>query len=201
MEANGTRVDLENGSTNLSHDGKKEHRKMDDRKLVNLRKVMGEFHKLIYEAVKAGTVADLPKEDQLLARAMQEHMHLKHVHNALEFADVREGAPYEIEFQGSTVSPLAHIAIHAAVKGQIAEAPEVRAAFEKMVATGISAHHAEHVLGGVLAELVWGISNSSEGPAAKAKAHYDHSIQKLCRDSSFRKRMTRRFGDDHSAFE
>jgi hypothetical protein len=35
------------------------------------------------------------EEEQLLARAMQEHMHLKHIHNALEFADVREGAPYE----------------------------------------------------------------------------------------------------------
>ena len=66
MEANGTRVDLENGSTNLSHDGKKEHRKMDDRKLVNLRKVMGEFHKLIYEAVKAGTVADFLRKTSFL---------------------------------------------------------------------------------------------------------------------------------------
>ena len=173
---------------------------MDDRDLVNLLKLVGEFHKLTYEAVKAGTVADLSNEDQLLARAMQEHMHLKHVHNALEFADLREGVPYEIEFQGNTVSPLAHIAFHAAVKGQIAKVPEVRAAFEKMVATGISAHHAEHVLGSLLAELAWGSSNS-ESLAAKAKAHYEHSIRKLCRDSSFRKRMTRRFGDDHSAFE
>jgi hypothetical protein len=162
---------------------------------------MGEFHKLTYEAVKAGTVADLSKEDQLFARAMQEHMHLKHVHNALEFADVREGVPYGIEFQGNTVSPLAHIAIHAAVKGQIEATPEVKAAFEKMVATGVSSHHAEHVLGSLLAELVWGSSNSSEQLAAKANAHYDQSIQKLCRDSTFRKRMTNRFGDDHSALE
>lgn len=173
---------------------------MDDGELANLRKLIGEFQKLTYGAVEAGTVADLPKEDQLLARAMQEHMHLKHVHNALEFADVREGVPYEIEFQGNTVNPLAHVAIHAAVKGQIAEAPEVRAAYEKMVATGISAHHAEHVLGSLLAELVWRSGDSSE-ELAKARAHYDHSIQKLCRDPSFRKRMTRRFRDDHPAFE
>ena len=183
-----------------SQDRQKGTQEMDDRGLVNLLKLMGEFHRLTYEAVKAGTVADLSNEDQLLARAMQEHMHLKHVHNALEFADVREGVPYEIEFQGNTVSPLAHIAIHAAVKGQIAKVPEVRAAFEKMVATGIFAHHAEHVLGSLLAELAWASSNS-ESLAAKAKAHYEHSIRKLCRDSSFRKRMTRRFGDDHSAFE
>jgi hypothetical protein len=44
---------------------------------------------------------------------MQEHMHLKHIHNALEFADLREGAPYEIEFEGNVVSPPAHVAVQA----------------------------------------------------------------------------------------
>jgi hypothetical protein len=174
---------------------------MDDHELEKLRKVIGEFHQLTYEAVKAGAVDALPGDDRLFAQAMQEHMHLKHVHNALEFADLREGAPYEIEFQGNTVNPLAHIAVHAGVKGQIEQDPEVRAAFEKMVATGISAHHAEHVLGGLLTELIWGSSQSSEGTASKAKARYDHSIQRLRRDSQFRKKMARRFGDNHSAFE
>ena len=130
-------------------------REMDDED-AKLRKLLGEFQQLTYEAVKTGAVDALPRDDQLLARAMQEHMHLKHVHNALEFADLREGAPYEIEFEGNTVNPLAHLAVHAAVKGQIEQDPEVRAAFEKMVATGISAHHAEHVLGALLTELLWG---------------------------------------------
>jgi hypothetical protein len=173
---------------------------MDDED-AKLRKLLGEFQQLTYEAVKTGTVDALPRDDQLLARAMQEHLHLKHVHNALEFADLREGAPYEIEFQGNTVNPLAHITVHAAVKGQIEQDPEVRAAFEKMVATGISAHHAEHVLGGLLAELIWGSSQSAEGTASKAETRFNHSIQKLCRDSQFRKKMTRRFPENHSAFE
>lgn len=47
---------------------------------------------------------------------MQEHIYLSHVHNALEFADLREGAPYEVAFQGNTVNPLAHLAVDAAVK-------------------------------------------------------------------------------------
>ena len=55
--------------------------------LAKLRKLTGQLHKLIYEAVKSGTIAELPEEEQLFARAMQEHMHLKHIHNALEFAD------------------------------------------------------------------------------------------------------------------
>jgi hypothetical protein len=146
-------------------------------------------------------VADLPHENQLYAEAIQEHMHLKHIHNALEFADLREGAPYEIESQGGLVNPLAHVAVHAAVKGQIEQAPEVRAAHEQMVSTGTSAHHAEHVLGALLMEFAWEDDRAVEDASSKAKAHYDRSIQKLCGDSSFRKKMTRRFGADHSAFE
>src|SRR5712691_10438240 len=99
--------------------------------LAKLRKLTGQLQKLTYEAVKSGTMAELSEEEQLFARAMQEHMHLKHIHNALEFADLREGAPYEIEFEGDAVSPLAHVAVHAAVKGQVEEVPEVRTAFER----------------------------------------------------------------------
>ena len=169
--------------------------------LAKLRKLTGQLQKLTYEAVKSGTMAELSEEEQLFARAMQEHMHLKHIHNALEFADVREGAPYEVEFEGNVVSPLAHVAMHAAVKGQIEQVPEVRTAFEKMVATGTPAHHAEHVLAALVGELMWGMSRASERRAAKAKERYDRSIQKLCEDSTFREKMTKRFGASHAAFE
>jgi hypothetical protein len=84
-------------------------------RLTQARKLAGQLQKLIYEAVKSGTMAELSEEEQLFARAMQEHMHLKHIHNALEFADVREGAPYKVEFGGNVVSPLAHVAMRAAV--------------------------------------------------------------------------------------
>ena len=49
---------------------------MDGDELAKLRKLMGQLHKLTYEAVKAGAVAELPDEEQLVARAIQEHMHL-----------------------------------------------------------------------------------------------------------------------------
>src|ERR1700730_3728645 len=108
--------------------------------LAKLRKLTGQLQKLTYEAVKSCTIAELSEEDQLFALAMQEHMHLKHIHNALEFADVREGDPYEVEFEGNVVIRVAHVAMHAAVKGQIERVPEVRTAFEKMVAAGTPAH-------------------------------------------------------------
>jgi len=136
-------------------------------------------------------VGELPQESQLFAQAIREHMHLKHIHNALEFADVREGEQYEIMVGGELVSPMAHIAAHAAVKGQIEQDPLVRAAFEKMVATGISAHHAEHVLGALLMEMEWESAQAIEAgkDAQKALAMYTRKIQKRTRDLAFRKRL------------
>ena len=56
---------------------------MDDPKLTELHRLVGQHEKCVYEAVKAGNLTELPHESQFSARAMQEHMHLKHVHNAL----------------------------------------------------------------------------------------------------------------------
>ncbi len=101
-------------------------------------------------------------------------MHLKHVHHALEFADLREGAQYEITVGGEAVNPLAHVAVHAAVKGQLEQDPRVRAAFEKMVATGTSAHHAEHVLGVLLLETEWETARAVEAGKAREGAEDLH---------------------------
>lgn len=173
---------------------------MDDPRLKELRKLVGQREKLIYEA---GMVADLQNEEQLYARAIQEHLDLKHVHNALEFADLREGEQYEITAEGETVNPLAHFAVHAAVKGQIAEDPLVREAFEKMVATGTAAHHAEHVLGTLLLGLQWEGEQAIEAgeEPAKARKAYNRRLQKLAWDAAFRRKLTRKSTADHSAFE
>jgi len=176
---------------------------MDDANLKELRELVGQHAKLVYDAIKSGMVVELPHESQLYAQAIQEHMHLKHIHNALEFADVRDGEQYEIWVGGETVNPMAHTAAHSAVKGQIEQDPLVRAAFEKMLATGISAHHAEHVLGALLLEMEWESAQAIETgkDAQKAQTTYNRKIQKLIRDSAFRKKLTWQFSDDHSAFE
>ena len=176
---------------------------MDDPKLKELRKLIGQREKLIFEAVKAGLLPNLQHEEQLYARAIQEHMELKHIHNALEFADLREGERYEVTADGDTVNPLAHLAVHAAVKGQIEEDPLVREAFDKMTATGTSAHHAEHLLGAMLLELQWESARAIEAgeEPTKARMAYNRRIQKITRDSAFRNKLTRKFTDDHSAFE
>ena len=176
---------------------------MDDPKFTELRRLVGQHEKIVYEAVKGGKVAELPYESQLYAKAMQEHMHLKHVHNALEFADLREGEPYEITVGDEPVNPMAHLTAHAAVKGQLEQDPLVRAAFEKMVATGTSAHHAEHVLGALLFETEWETARAveAEKDTEKIQKRYIHKLQKLSRDSAFRRKLTQQFTADHSAFE
>jgi hypothetical protein len=130
-------------------------------------------------------------------------MHLKHVHNALEFADLREGAQYEITVGGATVSPLAHVSGHAAVKGQIEQDPLVKAAFEKMVAAGTSVHHTEHILSALLLEAHWGTAQAIRAgkDPEKAQKVYKRNIQRLIQDSAFRRKLTRQFRADHSAFE
>lgn len=176
---------------------------MDEHKESELRGLLGQREKLIYEAVKAGRAADLPHEDQLLARAIQEHMHLKHVHHALEFADVREGERYEITVDGETVNPMAHVISHAAVKGQLEEDPLVKAAFEKMVAAGASAHHAEHILAAMLFELHFEtVQALEEGmDEEQPRVEYVNNLKRLVQDPVYRKNVTRQFTADHSVFE
>ena len=176
---------------------------MDDPELTELRRLVGQHEKLVFEAIKTGRVAELPHESQLYAQAIQEHMRLTHVHNALEFADLRGGAPYEITVAGEAVNPLAHVAAHAAVKGQLEQDPLVRAAFEKLVATGTTTHHAEHVLGALLLETEWETARAVEAgkDPEKAQKRYIRKLEKLIEDIAYRKKVTRQFGADHSAFE
>jgi hypothetical protein len=98
---------------------------------------------------------------------------------------------------------LAHLTAHAAVKGQLEQDPLVRAAFEKMLATGTVAHHAEHVLGALLFETEWETARAVEAgkDTERLRGVYIRKLQKLIRDSAFRKKLTRQFTADHSAFE
>jgi hypothetical protein len=90
-----------------------------------------------------------------------------------------------------------------AVKGQVEQDPLVRTAFEKMVSTGTSAHHGEHILGALLFETEWETARAVEAgkDIEKLQKTYIHKLQKLSRDSAFRKKLTKRFTADHSAFE
>ena len=69
--------------------------------------------------------------------------------------------------------------------------------------TGASAHHAEHVLAAMLLETAWERSRSVkvEKDVDRLCFLYKRKLRKLIRDSAFRKKLTRQFTADHSAFE
>jgi hypothetical protein len=71
------------------------------------------------------------------------------------------------------------------------------------VATGTSAHHAEHVLCARLAETQFGELHALDAgeDSGKQRAIYVHKLQNLVRDSAFRKKLTQNFSADHPAFE
>jgi hypothetical protein len=169
---------------------------------TELRQLMGQRNRVLYEAVKAGRTADLPSQDQAMARAIGEHMHLRHVHNALEFADLREGETYEIEVEGSAVSPIAHLAMHSTVKCQVEADPLVRAAFEKLVTSGSSAHQAEHILAFLFTGLYFEMSKpeNADAEVERARAAYYRKIKKITQDAAYRKKLARQFRDEHFGF-
>ena len=162
----------------------------------DLRELVGQFDALVYAAVKQGRVAGLPHEGQILAKAIQDHLDLPHVHNALEFADVRGGEPYEVD----GVSPLAHLRMHAAVEGMLDGGnAEVNASYEKLLATGIQRHHAVHIIGAIFMEFYFDAAKEMERGAGSGKAErtFTRSLRKICTDSAYRRRMARRFGEGH----
>ena len=85
---------------------------------------------------------------------------------------------------------MAHITAHAAIKGQLEQDPLIQAAFEKMVATGTSAHHAEHVLSALLPNRV------GNRPCRRGWKRYREDTEalhpqtsKIVRDPPFRKKL------------
>jgi hypothetical protein len=161
-----------------------------------LQELVGQYDALVYAAVKLGRVAELPREGQILAKVIQEHLGLPHVHNALEFADVRGGEPYEVD----GVSPMAHLRMHAVVEGMLNGGnADVQAAYEKLLATGIERHHAVHILGAMFMGFYFDAAKEMERAAAsdKAERKFTSSLRKLCTDSAYRRKMARRFGEGH----
>lgn len=169
--------------------------------LRQLGELVGKHDALVYKAVKQGKVDSLSRDGQLKAKAIQDHLHLPHVHNALAFAAEREGERYEIEVDGEPVSPLAHIAFHAAVEGQIVEDENVRAALEKLLAVGVGRHHAIHILMEPLMKFFFEATSAYEKGDQMIEKH-EHArrrhIKKLVRDSAFRKKQVRQSSSRHS---
>jgi hypothetical protein len=168
---------------------------MDEKTLKELGELVGEQDHLIYQAVKAGGISHLSGESRSIAEAIQDHLHLSHVRNAFEFADVREGQPYEIQHEGTTVNPLAHVTVHAAVKESIKQHEWARSAFTKLVSEGVTKHHAEHILSMIFVETLWNATHGSDAEGFRQRA------ERICASRKARRRWIRSAPDTHPSME
>jgi hypothetical protein len=168
---------------------------MDEETLKELGKLVSEQDHLIYRAVKAGGISRLSGESRSIAEASQDHLHLSHVRNAFEFADVREGQPYEIQHEGTTVNPLAHVTVHAAVKESIKQHEWARWAFAKLLSEGASKHHAEHILSMIFVETLW---NATHGGDAEG---FRRGAEKICASRQAQRRWIRSTPDKHPSMD
>ena len=50
----------------------------------DIRNLLGVWEAEVYRAVKEGRVQELSRDGQFFARAIQQHLDLPHIHNALE---------------------------------------------------------------------------------------------------------------------
>jgi Domain of unknown function (DUF1841) len=114
---------------------------------------------LAYECVREGSARDLPPEFRAMAKAIDDHLDVPQIHNALEFADVRDGADYMV----GEVNPLAHLAIHAAVEDMLSQDPGLKEALEKLILEGTSRHHGIHILSQGVGEYVLEVMGAVEG--------------------------------------
>jgi len=164
--------------------------------LEGLRKLLGEYDAMVYQAVKEGRTAGLSGESHIFAKVIQEHLEFPHVHNALEFSDVRDGHPYMV----GGVSPVAHLKMHAAVEEMIEGGnSDVKTTFEKLLVTGTGRHHAIHIIGALFLKYYVDAATavqSGESPE-KAERTFKRSLKKISTDASFRKKMTQTVDERH----
>jgi hypothetical protein len=168
---------------------------MDEKNLNEFRKLVGEQDHLIYQTVKLGGTSHLSGESLSIAEAIQDHLHISHVCNAFEFADVREGEPYEIQHEGAAINPLAHVTVHAAVKESIKQNEWARSAFAKLLSEGVSKHHAEHILTMIFVEALWDAAHGGDAEGFRQGA------EKICASTRFRRRWIRSAPEAHPGME
>jgi hypothetical protein len=167
-----------------------------------LRSLLDDLDHAVYEAVKAGKVSELPHEAQLQAKAIEEHLDLPGVHNALEFGDLREGQPFVMEVTGHHLSPLLHITVHETILNILEADSDARAAFERLTQEeSVSEHHAIHVLGGLFLGFYWvaehGRSGLERDDRDLYRGDFDDALKRICRDPRYTYKVIRKFPPSH----
>jgi hypothetical protein len=113
---------------------------------------------------------------------------------------LREGQPYIV----NGASPRAHLTMHAAVEEMIEGGnADVKAAYEKLLTTGVNRHHAIHILAAIFLQFCFDAAHADERgePPDKASSKYERTLRKICTDSAIRRKWARRISGDHAFLE
>lgn len=116
-----------------------------------LKRLTGEHKRVLWEIAKTGDLNGLSPEDKKLAEIMLEH---EEFHNQFEIADVLSEHEYDPDKE---TNPFLHVTMHAIAETQLENRDpiEVYQFYNAMRKKKASHHDAVHLIGVVLAPLIW----------------------------------------------
>jgi hypothetical protein len=116
-----------------------------------LKRLTGEHERVLWEIAKTGDLNGLSPEDKKLAEIMLEH---EEFHNQFEIADVLSEHEYDPDKE---TNPFLHVTMHAIAETQLENRDpiEVYQFYNAMRKKKASHHDAVHLIGVVLAPLIW----------------------------------------------
>jgi hypothetical protein len=125
---------------------------MEDDTRKELKRLSGKRNQIIWKIAKTGDLSSLSPEDRKLAETMLEH---EEYHNQFEMADVLSEHEYDPDRE---INPFLHIALHGVVETQLENRDplEVYQFYNAMRKKKTSHHDALHLIGAVLAPLLFG---------------------------------------------
>jgi hypothetical protein len=117
----------------------------------DLKRLTGEHKRVLWEIAKTGDLNGLSPEDKKLAEIMLEH---EEFHNQFEIADVLSEHEYDPDKE---TNPFLHVTMHAIAETQLENRDpiEVYQFYNAMRKKKASHHDAVHLIGVVLAPLIW----------------------------------------------
>jgi len=124
---------------------------MEEELRQELKRLTGKRNRVVWEIAKTRDLSGLSAEDKKLAEIMLDH---EEFHNQFEIADVLSDHEYDPDKE---TNPFLHVTMHAIAETQLENRDpiEVYQFYNAMRKKKASHHDAVHLIGMVLAPLIW----------------------------------------------
>ena len=124
---------------------------MEEELRQELKRLTGKRNRVVWEIAKTRDLSGLSAEDKKLAEIMLDH---EEFHNQFEIADVLSDHEYDPDKE---TNPFLHVTMHAIAETQLENRDpiEVYQFYNAMRKKKASHHDAVHLIGVVLAPLIW----------------------------------------------